>query len=241
MRKDLDISICVPALNEEGSLKEAVDDLISTLSSCVGRLEVIVVNDGSTDRTSQIADDLGRRYKQVKTIHHERKSGIGACFRDALMQAEGRYFTWFPGDHENSAEEFIRCLPHLDGSTIVTCHHYGYDTRSSARRFISRSYTWILNRCFRLNVNYYNGLTVFPASLLRSFPLVAEGFALLAENLIRASRQGYRIAELSAPLRERKWGRSKALTLRSVAQMGRDASRILLNALNKQKEHDSIP
>ena len=229
MKKYLSISICVPAFNEENSLRRAVEDLVTSLAGLVEKLEIIIVDDASTDATAQLADQLTKEYCQVKVIHHTKQLGIGFCYRDALSVAKGDYFTWFPGDHENSSEEFIQCLPYLKKDTIVTCHHRGQDPRSILRRLISRCYTIILNKYFRLHLKYYNGLSVFPISALRSLSLVANGFLFTAENLIKAIRRGYNVIELSTPLKKRVYGDSSALSLSSICLMARDLSRILLN------------
>jgi len=228
MGNDINISICVPACNEEESLEGAVEDLLITLSPAVQKLELIIVNDGSTDSTSRIAELLAGRYRQIKVIHHRRNSGLGVCYRDALAIAEGDYFTWFPSDHENSAAEFIQCLPYLKQKTIVTCYHQEQDPRSALRRCISRSYTFILNKYFHLNLKFYNGLTIFPISLLRSLPLVAKGFVLVAESLIRAIQSGYEVVELPAPLKNRVGGKSKALTFTGAYQILVDLFHILI-------------
>lgn len=219
MKNDINISICIPALNEEESLRGAVEDILRTLSPVVQKLEVIIVNDGSTDFTPQLAEQLAREYFQVRVIHHKRNLGIGVCYRDALAVARGDYFTWFPSDHENSAAEFIQCLPYLKERTTVTCYHQGQDPRSALRRWISRSYTFIINKYFHLNLKFYNGLTIFPVSLLRSLPLVAKGFVLVAESLIRAIQRGYQVVELPAPLKNRVGGKSKAFTFISAFQI----------------------
>lgn len=227
--KGISISICVPSFNEERFLRAAVEDLVITLSHVVQKLEVIIVNDGSTDSTPQLTEQLARTYSQVKVIHHQRNSGIGVCYRNALAVARGDYFTWFPSDHENSAEQFIQCLPYLRERTIVTCHHRGQDPRLALRRYLSRSYTWILNKYFHLNLKYYNGLTIFPVSLLRSFPLVTDGFALAAESLIRAIQSGYQVVELPAPLKNLPKGDSKALSFVSLIRMVRDVFCIIIH------------
>jgi len=219
MQNNINISICVPAFNEEESLREAIEDLLMTLSAVVRELELIIVNDGSTDSTAQLAEQLAKKYNQVKIIHHKKNLGLGVCYRDALAIARGDYFTWFPSDHENSAAEFIQCLPYLKERTMVTCYHQGQDPRSALRRWISGSYTFILNKYFHLNLKFYNGLTIFPISLLRSLPLFANGFVLVAESLIRAIQSGYQVVELPAPLKNRVGGKSKAFTFISALQI----------------------
>jgi len=221
-KKNISISVCVPAFNEEGSLRAAVEDLLTTLSTAVQKLEIIIVNDGSTDFTPRLAEQLARIYYQVKVIHHKINLGIGVCYRDALLVAGGEYFTWFPGDHENSAEEFVQCLPYLGDGTVVTCYHQGQDSRTVLRRWLSRSYTRILNKYLHFNLKYYNGLTIFPTSILRSMPLVADGFGFPAESLVRAIQRGCPILELLAPLNKRRWGKSKAFSLLSLSRTARD-------------------
>lgn len=223
--KKFNISVCVPAFNEEKSLRAAVEDLILSLSPYLRRLEIIIVDDGSTDATPETADCLCREYSQVKAVHHKYKSGIGRCYRDALAIASGEYFTWFPSDHEDRAEEFVRYLPYLDENTAVTVQHVGSDPRSLTRRVISRCYTWLVNKIFSLDLQYYNGLTMFPVSVLRSFGLIADGFFIHAEGLIRARRRGFKVVELSAPLKKRENGISRALSVSSLIQILKDAHR----------------
>lgn len=228
MGESISISVCVPAINEEKTLKETVDDLVSTLSSYVQKLEIIIVDDGSTDYTPWLAEEIARTYLKVKVIHHKENLGIGTCYRNALAIAQGDYFSWFPGDHENSAEEFVQCLPYLKNDTLVTCHHKIVDPRSFFRRFISSIYTLGLNKYFHLDLKYYNGLTIFPTSVLRSLPLVSNGFVVFAEGLIRAVQRGCQVVELPAILRKRRWGKSKALTILSVRRTIRDLLRVLI-------------
>jgi len=228
MKELLSLSICVPAFNEEKNIKPAVEDLLSVLPGMLKKLEIIIVDDASTDSTPQLAAQLAKEHAEVKVIRHHKNSGIGACYRDALAVATGDYYTWFPADHENSSDEFVQCLPFLSQDTIVICHHQGLDPRSIMRRMISRTYTRVLNRLFHLNLKYYNGLTIFPAAALRSFSLAADGFFFLAESLIKADRRGYRIVELAAALKKRNYGKSKALSLFAIKQMSCDILRILL-------------
>jgi glycosyltransferase involved in cell wall biosynthesis len=222
----ISISVCVPAFNEEGGLEGAVKDLLSSLSPRVKDLEVIVVDDGSDDSTLRVARDLAKRHREVKVICHEKNMGIGVSYREALDAATGEYFTWFPGDCENSAEELVGCLRHLDGHALVTCHHPD-DPRPWQRRLLSRLYTRLLNGLCALNLKYYNGLTIFPTETLRSARLVSSGFSVFAEGVIFAARKGYRVIELAAPLGRREAGKSKGLSLSSFAKMVLDVFRIL--------------
>jgi len=230
-KQSLSISVCVPALNEENGLRGAVEDLRNILSPYLRKIEIIIVNDGSADRTAFLAEQIAEDYPEVKVIHHAKRLGVGACFRDALTIASGEYFTWFPADRENLAEEFIQCLPLLTPKTLVTCHHRGQDHRFFLRRWVSVFYASVLNGVFHLDIRYYNGLTIFPTSVLRSLRLVADGFIFLAESLIYSIKSGCAVVQLSAPLKKREGGKSKMFTWLSLKQTLKDIFRILLGNL----------
>jgi dolichol-phosphate mannosyltransferase len=233
---EFSISVCVPAFNEGAVLREAVKDLFETLSSRVATLEIIIVNDGSTDATATLAQELSRDYdRKIKVIHHPVNLGLGASYKDALSIAQGQYFTWFPGDHENSAEELVQCLPYLRQDTAVTSYHGVSDKRSWPRRVTSSVYTGLLNKCFGLNIKYYNGLTIFPTSVLHSFPLISNGFALSAESLIRAIKSGCKVVELFYPLKKRQVGRSNAISFLSLLGMVKDIGRNLIFLIRKTR------
>lgn len=231
-KKNINISVCVPVFNEENTLKKAVDDLVLILTQYVNQLEVIIVDDGSNDLTSQLAEELSLKYHQVKFIRHVKNQGIGSCYHDALAIAQGNYFTWFPSDYENSVQELVDCIPFLENKCIVTSHHCDYDSRSKSRRLISHAYTWILNKYFRMNLKYYNGLAIISTHILRSSPLVAKGFAFSAESIIYAVLAGCKVIELSVPLRGRTCGKSKAFSVHSLLVMCKDFFCILIEKRN---------
>lgn len=230
MIPDVHLSICVQAYNEEDTLAEAVGDLLARVGPVVGRLDVIIVNDGSSDATPRIAESLAAEHAEVQVLHHKTNQGIGACFRSALAAAHGDYYTDFPGDHENSAGEIVQALRHLDTDCLVTTHHRGVDPRPLRRRLISYTYTGLLNATLRLRLRYFNGLTIFPAEALREMPLTINGFFFSAEALVRMLRAGYEVKELSYPLQKRDGGKSTALGIRSLFRAVRDVV-VLLRAL----------
>jgi glycosyltransferase involved in cell wall biosynthesis len=223
------LSICVPVFNEENSLREAVEDLIATLSPQVAELSLIIVDDGSFDSTSEVVRNIAREYPQVQVIRHEKNLGVGTAYRDALAIAPGEYFTWFPADHENAAEQFISGFPHLNPGTVVTYYHAGKDHRLLLRKILSGYYTMMINRCFRLKIKYYNELSIFPTQKLRSFSLSSEGPFIFAESLIKAARKGCLIIELPVFLRGRQMGKSKIFNPGTVLGIIRDIYRVFLN------------
>jgi len=233
-RRGVRLSVCVPALNEEKTLADTVADLRTGLAPFVSRLEIIIVNDGSTDATPALAEGIAREHPDTKVIHHRHKAGVGVCYRDGLACASGDYYTWFPADHENSAAELAGCVLHCLPDAVVTSHHKGADPRIFRRKVVSRIYTVLINTLFGLRITYYNGLSIYPVPVLKSFSLVADGFVFQAEAMVRAVKSGCRLIELQAPLKERAWGRSKAFTLSSFMRATHDAWHIALHQIRRR-------
>lgn len=240
MKTNVHLSICVQAFNEEIALRSAVEDLLMYLVPVVSTLDIIIVDDASTDSTRALADKLAREHESVRTVYHPVNMGIGACFRDALAVARGNYYTDFPGDHENSARELAQAVEHLKEGHLVTTHHRNSDPRPLRRRLVSRAYTAALNRILGLRLKYYNGLTVFPTVALRRVPLTVDGFFYSAEALVKVLRSGYRVTELDYPLRARESGRSTALGVVSLCRSVRDCLR-LLRELRRTSRTRTVP
>jgi glycosyltransferase involved in cell wall biosynthesis len=227
MRNDFVLSVCVPAFNEEANINKSVQDLIHCLSKSLEKFEIIIVDDGSRDSTSKIANDLAKKHNEIKIIVHMKNSGIGSCYRDALSIAQGDYFTWFPADCEDPVEALSSCLPYLDKDTILTTYHPDVGSRSQFRRSLSRVYTLILNGYFKLGLKYYNGLNIVPTQVVRGLNLLSDGFFCNAEIVIRGAQNGKRILEIATPLGRRSSGRSKALSCGSLLRAARDLMKIL--------------
>jgi len=222
----LTLSVCVPACNEVESLQGAVEDLLKQVAPSVVRLEIVIVDDGSQDGTGPLADALAAAHPEVRVLHHPRNVGFGLSYRDGLAAATGEWFTYFPADHENVAAELVQAIPHVQPGVLVTTHHVSTDPRPWSRRWLSRTYTFLVNRISGLGLHYYNGLTFYPTAVLQAMPLGANGFLMQAEAMVRLSRRGYRVVQLEYPLGKRKSGCSAAVRLPALRQAVRDCLRI---------------
>lgn len=227
----VDVSVCVEAYNEEATLRAAVEDLQGVLGPHVRTLEIIIVNDGSGDATGAVAEELARRHRNVRVIHHARNLGIGASFRDGLAAARCEYFTDFPGDHENRAEEIFALLERLEPDTLTVTYYH--DTRPLVRRVISRMYTGVLNLLMGTRLRYYNGMAIYPTALLRAVPLRARGFLFRAELLIRLLRAGQRVRYYQSCRGTRQAGSSSALTPRALWGAFTDVMRIVFGSFTQ--------
>ena len=88
-----------PCLQRGWEPRGAVQDVVHALRT-FDDYEVIVVNDGSSDGTGEVADRLAATIDRVRAIHHEQNRGFSASYQTGLQHARMAYFTFLPGDHE---------------------------------------------------------------------------------------------------------------------------------------------
>ncbi|MDD4601673.1 MAG: glycosyltransferase family 2 protein, partial [Negativicutes bacterium] len=148
------VSVIMPALNEEGNITRAVENALDAFRrlECAG--DVIIVNDGSTDRTAQIVEKMSERNPEIRMISHEKTKGIGASFWDGVSVAGGELVVLLPGDGETDAFEILRYLPLLEHVDMVIPFFYNKEVRNWKRRMISKIYKGIINLSFGLLINY---------------------------------------------------------------------------------------
>jgi glycosyltransferase involved in cell wall biosynthesis len=213
------ITAVMPALNEEGNLVAAVSNVLENYDRMEIDGQVIVVNDGSSDRTAEIAQRFCEMHSNVKVIHHTSPRGIGASFWDGVQMADGEIVTMIPGDGENDAAEILRYLPLMKQVDIVVPFVFNREVRSLRRRLLSIIYREIIKASFGLSLNYMNGTVMYRRCIFEGITLKCGGFFYQTELLIKTIKRGYLYAEVPYALNVRIGGESKATTLASLRKV----------------------
>ncbi|MCG8431135.1 MAG: glycosyltransferase [Candidatus Omnitrophica bacterium] len=223
MTEQPSLSIMVPALNEEANFAAAASSMIADCGRHAVDWELVIIDDGSTDATPRMAQDLAGRYpQQIKIVTHEKPMGIGKSVWDGLQAATKETVTWLPGDGENDPGEIFKYLPLMKHVDFIVPYVTNKDVRSRARRLLSRIFTTIVNTTFGTFFNYTNGNVIYKRSILKDFVQESTGFFFQTECIIKSSRRGYIFAEVPIRIRRRLEGESKALTFKSLKSVTRD-------------------
>jgi glycosyltransferase involved in cell wall biosynthesis len=220
------ITIVMPCLNEEANVEAAARASLAALDRRGIEGELIIVNDGSRDRTLAVAQALSAADSRVRVLSHDRPNGIGASFLHGVREARKDFVTMFPGDNENDPDDALTYFYIARDVDIIVPFIHNMEVRSRVRRFVSSIYRFIVNLSFGMNLNYTNGTVIYNAAVLRDFDIVSRGFFYQAEILIRLIRAGYLYAETPHFLTERKSGKTKALTLKSLREVMRAYARL---------------
>jgi glycosyltransferase involved in cell wall biosynthesis len=205
------VSVLVPAYNEAQNLEGAVRDAVKAAAG-FDDFELLIVDDGSTDGTAQVADRLAEEIPQVVVIHHPRNLGFSATYSTGLARARMSFFTFTPGDHELTLDSLRGILDAVGTADMVVTYHATPWKRAWYRRVL----TWIavsqLNALFGWRLRYYQGPTVYPTALARVLPRTVKGFFYATEMLVHALDAGFSWVEVGLTHQERAYGRSKAVS-----------------------------
>ena len=205
----------MPVYNERATIEAAIDRVLAEDHSVDG-LELIVVDDGSTDGTSEFLDN-GDWPEHVHVLRHDRNRGKGAALRTGLQHATGEYCTIMDADLEYDPSNFAALLaPLRAGEADAVFGVRGFQAHSAY------SFWYVVgNKTVTLaaNVLYNAWLSdlmtcqkVLRTSLFRTLPLRANGFAFEAEITGRLLRAGARIYEVPITYRARRREEGKKLT-----------------------------
>ncbi len=195
MRKD--ISVIIPAYNEEKNIRSAIEAIQDILQKTRLNYELLVFDDGSQDQTGPIIDEMAPRVAHMKVIHNPRNKGLAYIAREGIKMASKNYVTWFPGDNSVDKESMQVLLSAIGNADIIMAYMSNMHVRPFLRRFLTRISTFCLNKLFGLHLRYYTGPIIYPVDLVRRVPTVAEGYNFFAEMLIRCLKKGVSYQEMS--------------------------------------------
>jgi glycosyltransferase involved in cell wall biosynthesis len=210
------LTIFVPAHNEAKNVAGAVQDVVEAASDTCPDYEVLVVDDGSTDGTGEVADRLARANPRIRIIHNRPKQGLAGGYRTALNAATKDYFAFIPGDREIRADSIRAIFGAIGSADLVVPYHANQEARAWHRRVLTIVSTGLINLLFRRGLRYYQGPTVYPTALARALPTRTRGFFFLAEMLLHALDRGCTYVEVGLVHQERAFGKSKAVTLSNI-------------------------
>jgi glycosyltransferase involved in cell wall biosynthesis len=191
----LSISAVLPAYNEEQVIAASVAAMVSTLESLDADYEVIVVNDGSRDRTAEILTRLGQENPRVRMVSHERNQGYGAAVWTGFTSAEKDLVFLTDGDKQFDVDELSLLLPMMDGADMVIGYRH---KRADPPLRLLNAWGWklLVNGLFGYTARDIDcAFKLFRRHVLDRVEVHSRGATLSAEFLIKARRLGYVIRE----------------------------------------------
>ena len=190
------LTVFFPCYNEEANVERTTLAAMTACDRLVEDYEVIIVNDGSSDRTGQIADRLARQHERVRAVHNRPNRGYGGALQRGFEEATKEWIFYTDGDGQFDFDEIDSLIPMLDKFDIVSA--YRLDRQDSPIRKLN-ALCWgvLVNTLFGMRIRDIDcAFKIFPRSLFREIRMESTGALIDTEILAKALRRGYRIGQI---------------------------------------------
>jgi len=190
------VSFVLPAYNEEENIDKAIDDTATIAERHCSRFEIIVVDDGSSDRTAELVRDSARRHPEVRLVQHQTNLGYGQALRSGFADARLDFVFYTDADNQFDMNELPLLLAWTHHADVVA----GF-RRARQDPFVRRANAWAWNRLVR--ALFYVPVRDIDCAfkLYRRDPLAAievesRGAMIDTEIMVKLARRGSAIVEV---------------------------------------------
>ncbi|MCA1849506.1 MAG: glycosyltransferase family 2 protein [Acidobacteria bacterium] len=217
------ISVFLPAYNDEASIASLVGDALAVLPALTDDFEVIVINDGSTDRTAAVLDELARADPRVRVVHHESNRGYGGALRTGFASATKELVFYTDGDGQYDVREIALLRPLLrEGVDVVN----GYKIKRAdtwRHRALGAAYNRLAHLLFSIPIRDVDcDFRLIRRRAVERIELVSASGSICVELVHKLGRAGCVFAEVPVHHYPREHGRSQFFTLRRIGRTALD-------------------
>ncbi len=217
----MDLSVIIPAYNEERTIEEVLNKISTTLSSSPYSYQLIVVDDGSKDRTADIVESFLKKTEFKNGSHtlvRKANGGKGSAIRAGIPHANGKYTIIQDADLEYEPADIVRMMQRITADNLEVLYGSRFLDKSNKHSYLS--FYWG-GRLVSLatNILYCQRLTdeptcykLFSTSLLKSIELNCTGFEFCPEVTAKVAKRGYKIREIPISYKPRTVSEGKKIS-----------------------------
>jgi glycosyltransferase involved in cell wall biosynthesis len=214
----LSVSVFFPCYNEEANVENTTRAALTTFERISDDFEVIIVDDGSKDRTGEIADRLAAEDPRVRAVHNRPNLGYGGALQRGFREATRSWVFYTDGDGQFDFEDIHKLLPLMAQFDIVS----GYRIKRSdslIRKFNGACWTLLIKVFLGLWVRDIDcAFKIYPRKLFDQIEMKSMGALIDAEILARARGLGYTTGQVGVRHYPRMAGEQTGANLRVIAR-----------------------
>src|SRR3989338_3961428 len=227
MEKLNSLSVFFPAYNEEENIKRVVENALQVLPSVAKVYEVIVVNDGSRDRTEDVVKELEKTHPQVRLVNHEVNKGYGGALKTGFQSSLYEHIVFTHGDGQFDFAAIRDFIPQLEKADLVI----GYRLKRNdpfTRLVNAKLYALFLRVVFGLKVKEIDcAFKLFKKEAFKTIPpLASDGALISAELLIRAKKANLTLCEVPVKHYPRVAGNPTGANIGVIFRMFREVAKL---------------
>jgi glycosyltransferase involved in cell wall biosynthesis len=204
----MDVSVVIPVLDEAGTVEELARRVAAALDSIGLVFEIVFVDDGSRDATSERIRDARARDPRVKLVRLRRNFGKAAALTAGFDHSAGRLIVTMDGDLQDDPEEIPRMLEALEAGPLDLVSGWKRERRDPLSKTApSKLFNWVTRQLAQVDIHDFNcGFKVYRREVLEQVPIYGELHRYIP---VLASRRGFAVGELAVRHHPRQSGVSK--------------------------------
>ena len=213
------ITVFFPAYNDGEIIGNLVLTSLNLLPQLTNDFEVIVVDDGSTDSTADVANRLANSYSAVKVVHHEKNRGYGAALRSGFTSAKKELVFYTDGDGQYDVRDLPELLSALGPHTDVVNGFKVQRSDSQSRQLLGGAYNRLARFLWKLPVRDVDcDFRLIRRGALDKIDLVSSSGTICVELVHKLQRAGCNFVEVPVRHYPRLYGRSQFFRPRPLAK-----------------------
>jgi glycosyltransferase involved in cell wall biosynthesis len=215
------ISVFFPFYNDENTVRLLGEQALEILREVTDDYEVILVNDGSEDKTGSCADDFAREHPgRVRVIHHERNKGYGGALRSGFAASTKEWVFYTDGDAQYDLNDLASFLEHIGEADVIN----GYKIKRADglhRAIIGRAYHWTARFLFGIRMHDIDcDFRLMRREIFNNIELRSNTGVICVEMMKLIQNAGYSMIELPVRHQPRRFGKSQFFKLRRIIRVG---------------------
>lgn len=213
------ISFVFPAWNEEKYIEKAIFKASKALKDITNNYEIILVDDGSTDKTREIAEKLAKEDNHIKVFHHKKNQKLGKTLRTGISAAQKDLILYSDIDLPFDFKEIknMIALMELTNADIISAFRFNRAEKEFKRAINSFIYNFLIKILFRINIKDINcPAKLFKKSIFEKVKLKSNGSFIDAELIVKSIKKGYKVRQMRVEYFPRIESRSRASDLRTI-------------------------
>lgn len=208
LMRSFSVSIIIPAYNEEKIIEKAINQALTILNAESADYEIIIVNDGSSDKTAELINSYSNHFQKITVFHKLQNEGFGSAVRKGISMATKTHLLCVPVDSPLTIELFTIFRDKADCADIIVSYRKKRLGYSKWKLFNSWIYHILITYFFSINLRDYNWIHMYNRKIFTTGKIEIEykGIFMLAEILIKAKRKGFTFYEVEVEQTERLTG-----------------------------------
>jgi len=195
-QKFKELSVFFPFYNEEKNIRPQTEAALKIIPQFAKKYEIILVNDGSADRTGEIAEKLAKEHPQVRVVNHRHNRGYGGALKSGFKASRYSWIFFTDGDRQFDLRQLKKLITKTDQADIII----GYRKKRAdplIRLLNAKLFNLLIRLLFGLKVRDIDcAFKLIKKEVLRKITLKSNGALISSELLIKAQKQKFKIKEV---------------------------------------------